>query len=541
MGPAKKRKMSVSAEEEINILKQEQIKKAAILDLLTITTGISVSDKVLVDITLKGESSNDTIILGRPPVLGSAKKQMRHVTPYSFIEYLIKSKIKSYNSMSDDNPILRLTEPLKLFASDQKGLGLHKEQYEKLKVDLQKQGDFYHAKVLTSISGHTYYLIDDDKILEKVSVEIKQNMSFCETYNKNMGKLIDHSVKILQHAIRDENTLSIASEAIARFVLTLFNQRLYTAFPDEGNTLNYEIRYYEQKSQALDPKGKNFTIYTHDDMVNLCKSPAYLLNNKIRIVNNEGNIIKNTIKALEVIDSILQLCNINEKANIANKVNNYAKYDTQIKVHGDSLNLEQYNNQLSTSFLEDIHLYYHHIAKHLYKAFDLKPLEYKVFVPTQHSDAKNKVIVLPSADVLKTATYHLISGDDYREDQVNSARGYNKEVIFRNEISQEEFTPLLIRKILDHVHVSIMLFLSFTSIINGVENYPKAILKAFTRLVAYDYSEIADKQEFINNVLEKSSTIKVFNLSDADSVLLSSGEFAVVDYGDDDVNFLGNM
>jgi hypothetical protein len=70
MGPAKKRKRSESSEEEINILKQEQIKKNAILNLLAITTGTSVSDKVLVDITLKGEGSNDTIILGRPPVLG---------------------------------------------------------------------------------------------------------------------------------------------------------------------------------------------------------------------------------------------------------------------------------------------------------------------------------------------------------------------------------------------------------------------------------------------------------------------------------------
>jgi hypothetical protein len=441
--------------------------------------------------------------------------------------------------MSDDNPIIRLTEPLKLFASDQKGLGLYETQYQKLKTDLQKQEDFYHAKVLTSVSGNTYYLIDDDKILEKIPVEIKQNVSFYETYNKNMGKLIDHSVKILQHAIQDANTMNIASEAIARFVLTLFNQRLYTAFPEEGNTLNYEIRHYKSQHDAQNPADKEFKICTHDDMVRLCKSPAYLLNQTIRIVNNEGNVIKNTIKALEIIDSILQLCNINERANITDKVSNYAKYDTQIKVHDNLLELEQYNKQLSTSFLADIHLYHHHIAKYLYKAFDLKPLEHKVFAPTQHSDAKKKVKVFPSADGQKIATYHLISGDDYREDQVNSARGYNKEVVFRNEILEKEFEPLLIKKILDHVHVSIMLFLSFTSIVTGVTNYPKAILEAFTKLVAYDYSTITDKQKFVNDVLEYSSTIKVFNSSDTDSSLLSSGEFAAVDYGDDDVNLLG--
>ena len=70
-----------------------QIPKHVLLKFLNTTLDTQVSDKVLVDIRFL-DKGNEIIFSGRPPVLGSATKQMRHSTPYSFVENMIENRVK---------------------------------------------------------------------------------------------------------------------------------------------------------------------------------------------------------------------------------------------------------------------------------------------------------------------------------------------------------------------------------------------------------------------------------------------------------------
>lgn len=250
---------------------------------------------------------------------------MRHVTPYTFVDHLVRTKISGLKSSQSDS-LQDLAKPWKIFVSDQLGLSLGDMDYQSLQQQLKTNKDVYHIKIKNTKRAGYKYLIDDEKVVKTIrdkkffgQVKIKD---FETNYTKNIQKFIDYSIDLLQQAIKDENTISIACEAIGRLTLTIFNQRIYTAFPEDGNTVPYEIRLYDTVAEAKDPKNSNFQVLTQDEIVEL--KDIYAKNPKIRIVNNEGDKIKKVISALEIINTIVTLCNrdVNESI-IETQINEY--------------------------------------------------------------------------------------------------------------------------------------------------------------------------------------------------------------------------
>ncbi len=289
--------------------------------------------------------------------------------------------------------------------------------------------------------------IKEDNLFDEEQVE-----QFKANYTRSMGKFIDYSIDSLQQAIQDQNTIGIAYEAIGRLMLTLFSQMLYTAFPEEGNTLINEIRYYSSAAKAKEPRGHEFEILTHDEAAELAKGGKLQTEKKqdpkVRIVQNEGNRIKKVIDALKAINKIISLVNDrDDDVEIQPKIMEYnEKYNTKIKIRELEKELEdRYNGNVSLQVMMqyveqqsgDLDYVRYHIAKHLYDAFDFKPLEEKVLVPANESDKKVQSIrlinVLPSAEGSRKAAYHVKDGAEYRKDQINSAIGYNDKVVFREK------------------------------------------------------------------------------------------------------------
>jgi predicted nuclease with TOPRIM domain len=68
-------------EQDLEMSKNLPIAKKEIYKLLTARSGTNVSDQVLVDIEFNEDkdNGNQLTIVGRPPVIGSSGKQMRHV------------------------------------------------------------------------------------------------------------------------------------------------------------------------------------------------------------------------------------------------------------------------------------------------------------------------------------------------------------------------------------------------------------------------------------------------------------------------------
>ncbi|MDR0775009.1 MAG: hypothetical protein LBE72_06980 [Rickettsia sp.] len=540
--------------EESNDLGFFQVKKSRIHGFLNAVTGVNMSDKVLIDVVIDEDEGNKIVILGRPPVSGNYKKQMRHVTPYSLVELFIKSKIQDENILESDS-IKQLAEPIKTFISDQFGICLNQQQYNDLKVRLQltEDKDVYHVKMKNIKGGAYKYLINDEKIIEKVEednlFDEEQVEQFKANYARSMGKFIDYSIDSLQEAIQDQNTIGIAYEAIGRLMLTLFNQKLHTAFPEEGNTLINEIRYYSTAVKAKEPRGHEFEILTHDEAAELAEKSKLQTEKKqdpkLRIVPNEGNRIKKVIDALKLISKIISSVNdMDDDEEIEPKLVEYnEKYNTKIKIRELEKELEdRYNGDVSLQVmmeyigqqLDDLDHIRYHIAKHLYDAFDFKPLEEKVLVPANESDKRDRSITLinvfPSAEGKKTAVYHIKDGEEYRKDQINSAVGYNDKVVFRKE---DLDTPLLAKKIVDHAYLSILPFESFKNGFRADDyistNYALDILKAFSALTIKDYG-IENDENFMNTLNQQADKIEMFYKGNDDSddnvhhSFLSSGE-----------------
>lgn len=105
-------------------------------------------------------TGDEAIILGRPQVIGSSKKQMRHVTPYSFVEQLIKVRVESMNTSTMEKAAKDLFQTfsadIQAFLPKDKGICINEEQYNKLEQSFTQEG--LTGKVLETTKSR-YYLM----------------------------------------------------------------------------------------------------------------------------------------------------------------------------------------------------------------------------------------------------------------------------------------------------------------------------------------------------------------------------------------------
>lgn len=508
-------KRNFALEEENNKLQSQlQVSKAESLSKRDIYINLEaigeIDKKVLVDIDLDIDKCN---LVGRPKVVGSSAKQMRHIIPYSFVEKYIETLVKRAEG-SGDKLLASLKSAITDFSIYRPGFCFEKEELEisplrhNQKIKTLDKKEFVHE-------GKHYALFPPsakNDIFGAGTTPTKPNLA--KQKHEAINRVItEHNIQKLISSINDDNTKTICAEAIARLMLTLYNGSEYCSFPDEGNTINEEIRLYKS---ALDAKKKtsNYEVVTAFDIAS--KKPVDL-NGKIRLVNNEGPKIKQSLEALSTIDDIIVA--VNTCQNVRPILNTYnTKYNINLKLSNGKSLPEKYTKKIdSTDDLNSIAS--SHIAKHLYSVFDLKPLEKKVL--SSGADSEKKAIKLyPALTVPYTAKYSFKIGSDYRSESIKNAKGYNKTVKFRGE---EIDHTLLAKKAVEIVS---LVSKTYEGLATGViedtkSNYKKKffedISKAFCSIISLDYGfkghdgfQNVFENELINN-FKNSSFFEVAN------------------------------
>lgn len=482
---------------KVEELRKEQVSKTNIHKFLGSVLQLKPSPDVLVDITLD-EGENNMVMVGRPPVTGSSSKQMRHVTPYAFVKNIIKAGISQTQNVQ--YLLIKLSNAVISFMQSDCGIALKKSDYDQLGANT-----IYSIKLKTS--KDEYYFIDNPKldyndIFVKLGLQDQDAVDRAHAdahalYLRKKKKFLEYAMKNLQDALSDENTVGIACEALSRFVFTLFNQKPHTAFPEEGNSLNYEIRLYKSLEDTKNPKDKEYRILSSAEL-KYKLAIGEDLNERIRIVDCEGNGVRKTIEALKLLVTII--VKYNDKQNYSSEVNEYNTKNPTLRLSDDSAPkqskiefIASCNKELDIASDVAKQIPYH-IAKLLYFVFDFKPLEIDVFVPStlkELSDASiTKVKVFPSSAGPRQASYIIKDGAEYRQDQKNAAKGYNKNTTFRDEVLD---LALLARKVVDHIFITIKSFEALKYGIEGSENSSqKGFLQAFSTLIAHDYKIDAD-------------------------------------------------
>lgn len=466
---------------------------------------IDMSQDVLVDIVINDDltnpCNNQTTIVGRPKVLGSSTKQMRHVTPYAFIEHAITATIMQLKDDARDKTYINnIMEAIKPLLKNKKGICLTANQYSKVSSDIVLLDEEYERFKLSTTSNE-YHLIYNDVLIERFKIFDDFSQAEKDKAEKDFStkfeKYITYGMKYLTEEIldlKDVNTVTIVCEGIARIILTLFNQEKYAALPEEGNSLKEEIRVYQSRNDAEKPQNKEYDIYSHAEITAKLNDQTWRSQHDqcIRIVDNEGSIVKKTAKVLKIIDLLVthKLTSVShktEKEDLEHQKEYNEKYN--FKVNEQNLKCQdKYNEDIDiNNNLMDVFQY--HIAKHLYSVFDFKPLEKNVLVPTQKEDDRT-IKVYPSAVGIKTAEYAVQSGEEYRASQYNSRKGYNDDAIFRVEMSNDDTINVLKDKVVNHVIISLLPFkeLEIGCIFDDEQCERATILQAFCELAKVRYA-----------------------------------------------------
>lgn len=456
--------------EDLQILKKQ---KWYINNFIEKLFKIDMSQDVLVDIVINDDPNNpcnnQTTIVCRPKVFGSSTKQMRHVTPYSFIEKSIEEKIVTTKEASDyEDYIYNIVEATKPLLKNKQGICLTIDQYSKIVSNITPQNEESEGFKLSTTSNE-YYLIYNEKFIEQFkkcedfSEDEKKKAE--EDFGEKFNKYITYGIKYLTEEIldlKDVNTVTIVCEGIARIILTLFNQAKYAAFPEEGNSLKEEIRVYQSRNDAEKPQNKKYDVYSHSEITEKLNDQTWSSQHDqcIRIVDNERATVKKVAKILKIIDLLVihKLTSVSHKT-VKEDSEHQKEYNEKYNFKVNEQNLkcqDQYNEDIDiNSNLMDIFQY--HIAKHLYSVFDFKPLEQNVLVPKQTEDERT-ITLYPSATGIKTAEYSVQDGKQYRELQYNSRKGYNDDAIFRVEMSNDDTINALKNKVVNHIIISLLPF-----------------------------------------------------------------------------------
>ncbi|OZG31424.1 hypothetical protein [Rickettsia endosymbiont of Culicoides newsteadi] len=365
---------------------------------------INMSQDVLVDIIINDDPinprDNQTTIVGRPKTLGSTTKQMRHVTPYSFIEAAIKETIVATEEKNDYISYINdIVESIKPIIKNKEGICLTIDQYSKISSNITSR-DKESKTFKLSTTSNEYYLIYNDTLIEQFEhcndfSQDEKNKAKTD-FSTKFEKYITYGIQYLTEAIldpKDVNTITIVCEGIARIILTLFNQEKYATFPEEGNSLKEEIRVYKTKKDAEQALKHGYEVYSHKEITKEISVPRIKTkyDSCIRIVDNEGSIVKKVAKVLKIMHSLVyhKLSGIShktEKEDLDHQKEYNEKYNFKIKDQNLQCR-DKYNEEINIkSNILDIFPY--HIAKHLYSVFDFKPLEERVLAPKQKGDER---------------------------------------------------------------------------------------------------------------------------------------------------------
>ncbi len=117
----------------------------------------------------------------------------------------------------------------------------------------------------------------------------------------------------------------------------------------------------------------------------------------------------------------------------------------------------------------------------LYLAFDLKALEDIVFVPVVRGDVK----VYTNSKGTRIAEYSIVNGEEYREEQLNSATDFDDDSFFR---SREKDLAILPQKIVELFIIGTMPFAGFTTgFLNSSTKFLLDCLEKLITIAAFDY------------------------------------------------------
>jgi hypothetical protein len=470
-----------------------------------------MSQNVLVDIVINDDPTNQydnsITIVGRPKVLGSSTKQMRHVTPYSFMEAAIKEKIVTTIKESDYvKYINNIAEAIKPLLKNKKGICLTDDQYSKLSSNIALQ-DEESERFKLSTTSNEYHLIYNDALIEQFKncndFSPAEKDKAQEDFSTKFEKYVTYGIKYLTEEIldpKDVDTITIVCERIAKIILILFNQEKYAAFPEEGNSLKEEIRVYQSSNDAEKPQNKKYDVYSHSEITEKMNDVGWRLQHNacIRIVDNEGPMVQRVAKVLKMLSSlvyhkVLGVSHKTEKKDLEYQKEYNKKYN--FKVNDQNLKCQDKYNEDINIDSNLMKVFQYHVAKHLYSIFDFKPLEQNVLVPTQQGDNET-ITVYPSATGKTTAKYSVHEGKQYRELQHNSRKGYNDDVIFRSEMRDEKTKEILKDKVVNHVIISLLPFkgLEVGCMFDDAQCERATILQAFCELVKVKYEAEGMKQ-----------------------------------------------
>ncbi len=483
---------------------KEQIPKEQIKIFLAKVFSQHPSAKVLVDIT--GE---DLTTVGRAEVKGSSKKQMRHITPYCFLEQVIKENI--LNNCEPKSIILGISKYINILISDAKGGCISEEL---LKTD----GYLSIAENVTKMSSKSIvidnkrsFFLSPEKVPKVFPTPTKKGVAM-EKFSLNYTQFTQIAISKLITSIgeRDENTLNIVSEELSRILLTVFNARHGVAYPTEGNTLPYEIRYYTNKPAAK-AGSPHYEVMQPREIKEMLKNNIKL-DGKLRLVNAEGPRVQKVKKALDILTKSIVYLTQQESQNDLNiLIKNYNQnYNEMVKLtnlisHNKyGMNLEKYNSALDQDLLS-ISSLYNHLAKQLFLAFDYKALEDIVLVQDSSKDTK-KIECYNKASGTERINVIIKDGVKYRESHGNQSK-----VTFRNheEFNLSDFA----KKIVNHVFISIFSYLHTKTA--KMSDYMSEILKGFVNIISMEY-DIDNKYDLEENALDINDKYLKLYLQDID-------------------------
>lgn len=469
--------------------KHKVIKKAKILKFLESVLHLDLQNSLLTDIVFSEEGGSLTVV-GRTKLDGTSK-QLNHVIPVSFIKNLIDITIKS--SFSPKLALNFLSKQLVLLSQNQTGFAITSKQLERDEYSeiVQVVPNVYDRQLRTSLDN--VFLFSPGKKSKLFKTPTKQKIAK-KLYPIHNKAFISKAMELFSEAISstDENTATIACEALARFMFITCSKGKNISFASTGNTLHYEIRLYEDPNEAK-VASDNYVVVKSRELTNL--EPEEI-SKCIRIVNCEGSKIKETPKALDALNNIVEWFNIFDEISAELFKTYNSKYNSVIALSNSASDISDYNDSLTEENYDSI--IYHHVAKLLYLAFDLKALENIVFAPVFRGD----VTVYPNAKGTRTATYSLVDGDEYREMQINAETGFKDDSFFR---SKEKDLKILPQKIVELFIIGTMPFAGFaTGFLNSSTKFLSTCFEKLVSLAATDYclkgQELVDFEEATKNI-----------------------------------------